>query len=171
MSVQSVNETTNLGGVNQFSFIFENQLASEIEIIKGQAIDIDILYPDFTTPDLVLESGKFTENKKGMNLFEYKYTGKLAKDNYQKLLDCNLLDNNRIIALVKDNNNQTRLLGQKNNPAEIVIEFDKGQNVSDLNHYKLELTWLSKYRAAFMNATYTIPDYLETEDGDFLELE
>lgn len=172
MSLLIINrETGNMGGINAFSFIFESNLAFPIEIIKGQATTLIASTSNFFVPDIVLEASIFKEERLNINLFEYKFSTKVAKDTYDKLQDCNLIDNNKIIALVKDNNDQVRLLGQKGNACEINMFFEKGKSVSDLNHYILEITWKSKYRAAIVPETYIIPTQIELEDGQFLELE
>lgn len=163
-------ESSNLGGINELKFIFENQLAVPIEIIKGQASEF-IANSEFIVPDIVLESSLFTEVKKGLNLFEYKYTGRVAKDEYSKLQDCIIFDSNRIIAIVKDNNGENRLLGQFGNCCELIISFDKGKNVADLNHYQIEIKWTSKNRAAVVVSEYITPAQLQLEGDDYLTLE
>jgi len=171
MNLQFDSEKSNLGGINQFSFIFEDELVSEIPIIKNQAREIQITSEGFIVAKLVQESAKFIEDKKNVNLFEYKFTANVARDDYSKLQDCSLFDSNRIIALVTDNNNHVRILGQKNNACELIIKFDKGQNVSDLNHYLIEITWQSRERAAILSDAYIIPQFIQDEEGEQIAIE
>jgi len=161
-------EKSNLGGINEFAFILESQLETEIEIIKGQVVNITISVPGFKVASIVQESGKFYEDIKSLNLFEYKFTARIGADNYNKLLDCGLFDTNKIIALVKDNNNNTRVIGNKNNACELKLSFDKGSNVADLNHYKIELEWKSKYRAPILSGEYIVPIYIQDENAEFI---
>lgn len=164
-------ETGNMGGINAFSFIFESQLAASIDIIKGQATTLITSVFQFYTPDIINESSKFKEDKININLFEYIFTTNVSKDTYAKLQDLDLLDNKKVIALVKDNNNQVRLLGQKNNACVLNATFDKGTAVSDLNHYIIEIKWKSLHRAAIVPSIYIEPTQIQLEDGQFLEME
>lgn len=164
-------EKGNMGGVNAFSFILEKQLAAPIDIIKGQATTIIASISDFISPDLVVNKSVFQEEKKGLNLFEYTFSGKIPRNDYNKLLDAFTFDAYKVIALVRDNNNEIRLLGQKGNGCELRLAFDKGVSPSDLNHVQIDLKWTSKHRAAVVPEIYIEPTQLQLEDGQFLEIE
>lgn len=164
-------ERGNMGGINAFSFIFESQLGAPIEIIKGQATTLIANVSNFITPDIIKESSTFQEEKLDVNRFSYVFTTRVAKDDYSKIQDCDLFDSNRVIALVKDNNNQVRLLGQYKNACELVIRFNKGSIPQELNHYIIEIKWISKQRAAIVPEIYIEPTQIELEDNQFLELE
>ncbi|MDF1550853.1 MAG: hypothetical protein P1P88_23725 [Bacteroidales bacterium] len=159
-------ENSNLGGIAEFKFIFERQLVQDIEIIKGQVVSMISTAP-FIIPDLTFNSSSFKETPKGINLFEYEFKGVVAQDDLDKLYDSIRTDTNKIIAIVKDNNNQSRLLGQNGNACLMELSFDKGKDVADLNKIELNLVWKSKERAAFANNVYIIPAMYQFEDGEF----
>jgi len=157
-------EKSNLGGINKFSFLFEADLSGTITIIRGQVIEIGN-NTDFITAILVDSSATLKEDIKDLNLYQYKFSAKIARDDYDKLQDCELLDAYRVVAIVSDNNKQQRLLGNKDSACELKFSFDKGSKVNDLNHYQIEITWLSKNRAPFVPENYTIPIVKHFEDG------
>jgi len=159
-------EKSNLGGLAEFKFIYERQLTQKIEIINGQALQF-ISSSEFIVPDIVFESSSLKEIKTDANLFEYEYTAYCARDDLSKLQDAARLDANKIIAIVKDNNGESRLLGQKDNACIVEIGFNKGSKVSELNAYELKINWKSQYRSAFANDIYVVTDAYQFEDGEF----
>lgn len=163
-------EKSNLGGISQLKFIYEKQLSQKIEIIKGQALEF-VASSEFIVPDVIFESSSFKEDKKGVNLFEYEFKAFIARDDIEKVEACIRLDSNKIIALVKDNNNQTRLLGQKDNACALVLGFNKGASVSDRNAYELAITWKSTHRAAMANDAYIQTSHYQFEDGVFYDFD
>lgn len=163
-------EKSNLGGLSGFKFMYEKQLLFPIEIIRGQAINISLI-TDFIEPDITFSSASLTENIKGVNLFEYQYTANVAQDDIEKLNDCVRIDNNKVIAIVKDNNNQSRLLGQLANACIMEIGFEKGRAVTDVNTYVIKLIWKSRTRAPFANNLYVVTDKYQFEGGQFFEFD
>ncbi len=117
-------EASNLGGIAEIKFIYEKDLSQKIDIFKGKAIQL-ISNSEFYVPDIVFENSSFKEEKEDLNLFYYEFIGLVAKDDYTKISDCISLDNNKIIAIVKDNNNTSRVLGNKSNACNAKLTFNK----------------------------------------------
>ncbi len=162
-------EKSNLGGIAEIKFIYEKDLFQKIDVFKGKAIKL-ISYTNFIVPDIVFEKSSFKEEKESQNLFIYEFIASVAKDDYNKLLDCLSLDNNKIIVIVKDNNNTSRILGNKSNACLAKLTFDKGMSVSDLNSYQLNITWKTTHRAAFIDGESVMSVY-QFQDGELFEFE
>lgn len=168
-NLQFDREKSNLGGINGLKFIYEKELLRKIDIVKGRVYEL-VSYSEFIVPDIVLESSTFKEDPKGLNLFEYEYTGFVARDDYEKLLDCISLDNSKIIAVVKDNNMVSRLLGNKSNGCLARLTFNKGKRVADLNAYQLTIIWKSAHRAAFITDMDLFTAY-QFQDGELFHFQ
>lgn len=142
-------ETSNLGGINEFKFIYEEELPAPIETIEGLAVNFD-MNADFIVPDPILEASSFNETKLGADLFQYEFAAYVAKDELEKLKAALKLDSKKVIAVVKDNNNLSRLLGQKDNGCILKLNANKGKKVGDTNAYELSIEWKSRQRSPFV---------------------
>ncbi len=149
-------ESGNLGGISQLVFFAENEVNVFGDIIAGQIYEILFLDQNIepATADIIPYSSNFSEVQKAPDLFEYEFTCKIAKDEIDKRTALLLVDNNKLIAKVTDNNNEIRLIGEPGNACIVESTLDKGVGVSDTNHYLLTFTWKNRFRAPFANELY-----------------
>lgn len=158
-------EKSNLGGINEFKFIYEDELVGSFEIINGAAHNI-VLSSDFNSVDIVPETGSFKEEEKAVDLFLYEFNALIPQDTLEKLQAAKKLDSKKIIAIVKDNNNQSRILGQNGNSCMVQIVVKKQGAVSSLNHYEFSIEWKSRHRAPFTDENFFLIEQYQFEDEE-----
>jgi len=143
-------ETGNLGGLSKLVFFAENEVEIFGDIILGQISEISLIDDtEASSANIIPESSSFSEIQKAADLFGYEFVCKIAKDEISKYSNLLICDNSKIIAIVTDNNNQERLIGEPGNACVVETKLEKGQAVADLNSYTLTFKWQSRYRAAF----------------------